>query len=226
MPESRKSDKMADVHASNGHHAEATLDPEALRVKGDDAAPWAGDETIDYTKLRAPSFIQSPTKKPANPNKVVNRNLHTQEFVRRYECPESTVPFQVIQDKNNRGVTYIVPESLQDLLAKHIVYANFELIMNHEGDLIFVTAQFSDRHGNTNDYWTSKRDILAESTHRWLKLIPDVKAGRYEPDEPVIPIEEPEWPPIDWGALFSVAFKGRVLSTDHRAMRGLVGGKR
>ncbi len=213
-------------HESNGYQPNAALNPEELRAPIQETAPWAGDETIDYTQLKAPSFIQTPAKKPANPTKIVNRNLHTQEFVRRYECDESSIPFPIILDKNNRGVTYIVPPNLVELLAKHITYANFELVMNHEGDLILVTVPFADYHGNSNDYWTSKRDILAEATDRWVKLIPNLKIGKYEPDYPHIALEEPEWPEIQWGHLFSEAFKGRVLSMEHRAMRGLIGGTR
>jgi hypothetical protein len=217
--------KTNSVH-SNGHHESPPVEAESLKAQGVVTPPWAGDEQIDFQSLRAPGFIVSPTKKPANPNKAVSRKLHKQDFIRRYECQESTIPYCVVLDENNRGVTYIIPPDLQDLLSKHTTYANIELVINQDGDLIFVTVPFADRFGNTNDYWTSKRDILAESTTRWVKLLANQSLRQYEPDYPQLPLEDPEWPEIHWGGLFSVAFQGRILHQGHRAMRGLVGGQR
>jgi hypothetical protein len=224
MPANRKvaQAQPADVPVNGDGQIEAT----SLKAQAVVTPPWAGDENIDFQNLRAPDFIVSPTKKPANPNKAVSRNLHSQEFVRRYECPESTIPYCVVLDKNNRGTTYIIPPDLQELLVKHTTYANLELVINHDGDLIFVTVPFADRFGNSNDYWSTKRDILAESTERWVKLLANQSLRKYEVDYPPFPLEEPEWPEIFWGGLFATAFQGRILHHGHRAMRGLVGGQR
>jgi hypothetical protein len=212
----------AGTRNGNGH-----LDPEAMKAAVSVPPVWAGDEEVDFQKLRAPSFVLSPVKKPVTKGKAVSRNLHSQEFVRRFECQESAIPYAVVLEKMNRGSTLIIPEALQALLAPHTTYANFELVINHDNELVFVTVPFSDRFGNTNDYWTTKREILAESTGRWVKLIADQSARKYVPDYPHVPLDDPEWPEgMDWGALFSVAFQGHILHHGHRAMRGLIGGTR
>jgi hypothetical protein len=210
----------------NGHYETPVIDIETMRAKEVESAPWAGDETLDYTKLKAPDFLKTPTQKTPTRTKVTCRNLHNQEFVRRYECEQAAIPFRVIRDRNNRGTYYIVPDELSDLLAKFWVYANIELVITQDGDLIFVVAPFSDSRGNANDYWITLREILAEATHRWVKVLANTHANKYEPDYPVIELADPDWPEIDWGKLFGEAFKGKVLSHQHPAMRGLVGGKR
>jgi hypothetical protein len=222
-----KSTKVQAQPAAGTCNGDGHLDPEAMKVDVSVPPVWAGDEEVDYQKLRAPAFVLSPVKKPVTKGKAVSWNLHTQEFVRRYECPESAIPYAVVLEKMNRGSTLIIPETPQEVLAPHTTYANFELVINHDNELIFVTVPFSDRFGNTNEYWTSKREILAESTTRWVKLLADQSARKYVPDYPRVPLDDPEWPEeINWGALFSVAFQGHILHHGHRAMRGLIGGTR
>jgi hypothetical protein len=221
-----KSAKMQAQPAQVSPNGDGHLDPEALQADVRVPPVWAGDEEIDFASLRAPSFVVSPAKKPASKQKAVSRNVHSHEFIRRYECQESTIPYAVILDKNNRGVTLIIPPTLQELLAAHATYANIELVINQDGELIFITVPFADRFGNTNEYWTSRRDIIAESTARWVKLIANPTTRKYDPDYPIIPIEDPEWPGIDWKILFAGAFQGRILHEGHRSMRGLIGGTR
>jgi hypothetical protein len=228
MPSKSKPVQSISAHEavnSNGHQETPVINIETMRVKEAASAPWAGDETLDYTKLKAPDFLKVPSQKPTSKIKVTSRNLHNQEFVRRYECEQAAIPFRVIRDRNNRSY-YIVPDELADVLAKFWVYANIELVITQDGDLIFVVAPFSDSRGNTNDYWVSLREILAESNHCWVKVLANTLANKYEPDYPQIELEEPDWPEIDWGKLFSEAFKGKVLSRQHPIMRGLIGGKR
>jgi hypothetical protein len=212
-------------HDSNGHSSREAINPDDFRAPLPETAPWAGDETIDYTQLQAPSFLLKPQAPKVNFKKVAARHVHNQEFVRRYECQESQIPYGVIRDKTNREVTYIVPQSLYEPLSDFIVYAHIELLINNEGDLFFMTVPFSTYQGHTFEYWVSMQEAMVEATTAWVKVLSNRNANRYYTRPPEVPIPDPEWPEIKWGELFSAAYKGRVLHPGHPFMRRLVGGK-
>jgi hypothetical protein len=117
---------------SNGHNSHTEIDHDSLRAPAESIAPWAGDEDIDFTQLKAPSFLNKPQVKKTDLTKVAARKVHVQEFVRRHACEESQITYGIIRDANNRDVVYIVPPSLYDQLADFMVYAHIELLINSE----------------------------------------------------------------------------------------------
>jgi hypothetical protein len=208
-----------------GHPPGAAVNPQDLRAEPQETPPWARDEDADYRALMASGFT-AVQQKPPDVLKVISRRLHNQEYVRRIECPESAAPFWVIVDKNNKDISYIVPPDLLEILAPFAVKATLELVLTSDDALVMVTCPFSDRHGNTNEWWTSLKEIIADSTSRWLKAVANMPMRKYDAVPPLIDIPDPIWPVIEWPMAFNTAFRGRILHWGHRAMKGLVGGQR
>jgi hypothetical protein len=210
---------------SNRHNPHTDIDHDSLRAPAESIAPWAGDEDIDFTQLKAPFFLNKPQVKKTDLTKVAARKVHVQEFVRRYECEESQITYGIIRDANNRDVVYIVPPSLYDQLADFMVYAHIELLINSEGDLFFMAVPYATYQGETYEYWTSMQEAMVDATEGWVKILPNRNANRYRTRPPEVPLEDPTWPEIKWGELFAIAYKGKVLHSGHPFMRRLVGGK-
>jgi hypothetical protein len=76
-----------------------------------------------------------------------------------------------------------------------------------------------------NDAWASSAMTAAEEAETsWIKMAANMGEGRYDTFKAMVPLDEPEWPDMTLEEIFSVAFKGRVItSLDHIVLRELRG---
>jgi hypothetical protein len=223
----QKQEITSEEESNNGHHPDNVVDftAHAISASSEDA-PWAGDETVDFRQMIAKSAVGAEVpKQKSDVKKVAARNPHNQEWIRRYECEEAQLPFWVIRDKNDRSVSYILPPEKVDMLAKYAVKAHIELLINQDGELFFCVVPFVDFYGNTYDYWETMQEVLQVATTECVKPLANRNGNRYEIERPPIAIPEPSWPEIDWGVLYGIAFRRRILRDGHPALKKFIGGQ-
>ena len=75
------------------------------------------------------------------------------------------------------------------------------------------------------DAWRqSALDAAALAERKWIRIVPDMNLGAYQPFEAVAELGEPKWPVEPWSAVVKVALRDRVIdSEEHAVVRDLLG---
>jgi hypothetical protein len=186
------------------------------RLKGDSGGNGSGadnleDDLFDMEKLRlSQDFGETLGVKKAIITVPV-RKPNKQEFVRVRPGEDWRLETCVLTLKEDRE-TYLVGRGLWDDLSAEIVPTMLFTTINRQGVLTLWPVRIPSSDGR-RDHWSGSALEAAEMAQlRWIRLVPNMSLGAYEPYEARADLPEPVWPEISFQDILRIAFKDAFIT--------------
>jgi hypothetical protein len=179
---------------------EDPFDPARLRITVDPASAVA-TRTVTFTV---------PVRSRPDP--------HT--FFRVH--PEWNLDAFLLELKEQREVYLISPELAPELEGELKAVTIYIAIYRGGSPFLWYVA-LPGPEGRTNGWTASAREIAQLAMTEWVRMVSDMSAGAYIAIAPVGPMPEPKWPDTTFSTLLRKAFKEKIASLDHPALRELRG---
>ena len=150
------------------------------------------------------------------------RRPSQQDFVRVH--PVHRENFPIIQLKDDRDESYIVPNQLVHELVDEIHNTTLYLAVNRQGTVFLWPVRLPMPDGKDLDWWRSAREAAERAVESWVRVKANKNLGAYDAFEAAGSLGEPQWPELDFWGLIKVAFKERLIdSMDHPVVQRLRG---
>jgi hypothetical protein len=121
--------------------------------------------------------------------------------------------------------TYIVTRKVVAYVSQVAVLKVIYAGITRSGDLFLCPVGLPDANGKWNSWTKSLRAAMEIAKHKWVKIVSNRGAGKYETFEAEGDIPEPEWPDdVTFEDLIDIAFEDRIIDTpDHPVLLKLRG---
>lgn len=178
------------------------FNPENLRVSQDFA------DTVGVKKVLTTVPVCRPNK---------------QSFFRVNSDPNYRIEVAALELKEDHE-TYLVAPSLVAELSAEIRRVVLFTTIDRQGTLRLWPVALPGIDGRTNPWHQSALAAAELAMDSWIRLMPDLGLGAYQPYEAPVGLPEPEWPHYSFGELLKIAFKDKFInSLDHPVIKKLKG---
>jgi hypothetical protein len=180
------------------------FDPAALRISQTFGAGLGVKKTL----------LSVPVRKPAK-----------DWWVRAHPSEHYRLPTYVIELKEDHE-TYLVASALWPELATEATLRPKLLAtaISRQGVLFLWPLNLPREDGRADEWTKTALEALDLATKGWVRVVPNMLLGAYDVLTTSASLPEPEWPPLPFGELLHVAFRGREIETaEHPVLRRLRG---
>jgi hypothetical protein len=209
--------QIADEPLDEGHDQPTTSEREI--EKKPTAKPAGVDVDLSRLRLSQNFATTAGTKKLIVAVKIRRPNKH--DFIR--VRPGNEWQFSSALLEHDRE-TYIVHDSLWDLLQTEISPAVLKLAITRQGDVFLWPLKLPGPDGR-DDHWSMSRRAAAEHAEKqWVRVVANMDAGMYDVHAAVSELDGPVWPDEGLATILRLAFKNHVIdSADHPVIKKLRG---
>jgi len=146
-----------------------------------------------------------------------------QEFIRVNPDVAMRLTSAVLEVKEDGELYLVSPEAYVDL-AEEVKIVTLFVYMNRSGVLKIMPVTMPGPDGKTNPWHESLMEAALIGTDRWVRIQANMQLGAYECSVATAPLDEPEWPDLEFKDILRIAFKDRRIdSSDHEVVRRLRG---
>lgn len=137
--------------------------------------------------------------------------------------PEHSLDCFVVELKAEREHYFVFP-AIAPIISEFIEPVRLRYCVTRQG-VAFLWPVKLPKDDRRADAWRkSALDAAALAEKRWVRVVPDMNLGAYQPFEAVADLGDPRWPVESWTAVVKVALRDRVIDTeDHAVIRDLLG---
>jgi hypothetical protein len=119
---------------------------------------------------------------------------------------------------------YVVKPDLLSEVADCIIPVVLFTTINTSESMTLWPVKLPGSDGKMNSWNQSAVEIAAIAKEKWVRLTSNRSIGAYEPLFPVDPLEDPEWPDMNFQEIFRIAFKNHYIdSPEHPVLKNLKG---
>ena len=158
------------------------------------------------------AIISVPVRKPGK-----------QDFIRVH--PDKNMSFETCAlkvDEDNEF--YVLNPALLGEITDHVFPVALFTTINRSGDLTLWPIRLPGADGKTNPWSQSALEAAEMAKTEWIRLSSNRSLGAYEPYVASSDIPDPEWPDMDFQAIFRIAFKNHYIDDrDHPVLKRLRG---
>lgn len=196
--------------------AQAIETPEqAQAVKVDDGLNLENHRlSQDFEQLAGvkKAIITVPVRKPGK-----------QEFIRVH--PDEKMSFQTYALKTDEdNEFYVLKPDLLSGVVEHVFPIALFTTINRSGDITLWPIKLPGPDGKINSWSQSALEATEIAKKEWIRLHSNRSLGAYEPYVAVSSLPDPEWPDMDFQALFKIAFKNHLIGDqEHPVLKSLRG---
>lgn len=185
------------------------------------ATPPDDDEAL-FAKLRIDQSYTDPTfgvRKPLTTVPV--RRPPKTEWFRVHPTNMIDVPFLELKDK---GESYFCTNEIAAIVGDVAVPVRLRQCVTRQGTTFLWPIKLPRGNKRADAWHTSAAEAAALGVKRWIRLVPDMELGAYQPLEALGINDEPKWPAESWAHIFRVATRDLVIDTDdHVVVREILG---
>ena len=151
-----------------------------------------------------------PVKKPAK-----------SDFFRVH--PEHHLDCYVVELKAERE-HYFVRPSVAPVVSEFVEAVRLRYCVTRQGTAFLWPVKLPKDDRRADAWRQSALDAAALAEKKWIRIVPDMNLGAYQPFEAVAELGDPKWPAEAWAAVVKVALRDRVIdSEEHAVVRDLLG---
>lgn len=148
----------------------------------------------------------------------------SQNFVRVRPGDDWAMKAGVFEDKTERGGFYLVKPEVYWALGNELRPVYLFTAINRQGEVFLWPCKLPGPDGRSNDWYDTALVAAGRAQERWIRVPPNMSAGRYDIFEAQDELSEPEWPDISFRELLELCFKDRLVdSHDHSIVKRLRG---
>lgn len=151
------------------------------------------------------------------------RKPNRQSFIRIHPDQSWRLETAVLELKDERETYLVAPEIRQELAGEIIPKVLFTAV-TRQGVVFLWPVRLPGLDSRLDEWNHSALEIAQVAMKRWVRVVPNMGLGGYEPYMATADLPEPDWPDIGFEGLIRVAFKDRYIETpDHLVIRKLRG---
>ena len=157
-------------------------------------------------------IVSMPVRKPGR-----------QEFVRTQPDLDMWLETSVLEFKEDRVTFLVDPELAPHLPGEAVAKLLVPAITSH-GLLFIWPIRLEDERGRLDDWNTVALEAAEQARTKWVRLMANMGAGRYDVLIAAGTFADPVWPTLSLQRMLSLAFKDRFIdSLDHPVLKRLRG---
>lgn len=173
----------------------------------------SGDSNNDMFNLEnlriSQDFIEQANVETIH-STITVRKPNKHEFFRVRSGKEWQILVAAIEDSNDREL-WAVERKLAETIREEVSFVLLRLAVNRNG-VPFLWPLKISRNGKSNP-WNMSAMVAAERAEtKWVRMVSDLSAGRYEIKASKNDHGEPEWPDLPFQKIIELAFKDRTIT--------------
>jgi len=146
-----------------------------------------------------------------------------EEFFRTNPRPDMSLVAYVYEDKTERKQYFVAP-NMRDTMGLYARQVLISVLFTWPSRVTRIYPVPLALDGRSNPWLETARDAVEKAKKKWVKMVPDQRAGFYRIFMPSGDLPEPEWSDKTFSELLETAFRGLVItSDDHPVVRQLQG---
>jgi hypothetical protein len=204
----------------------ARMKPEGgmqMNIPKENPQPESTDPFADLSKLRlSQAFTESVGSKKLLTTVPV-RKPRKQEFIRVRPEPEYRGVYAILELKEDNEYYLLMPDIAADMPAEFRAMMLYTTI-NRQRTVTLWPVRLPNSDGRRDEWQRTAQDCAERAMTAWIRIVPNLNLGAYEPYEATGKIPEPEWSEHTFQDLLRIAFRERIIdSVDHPVLKRLRG---
>jgi hypothetical protein len=229
-PVAHRADGPAPAEADGQPASDATLDGRMggpVMPAADSSGPTADPFGLDRLRL-SQDFASAVRVKPLVVTVPVRKPTTKGAFIRSHPEPGFRFETKLLEmDDGADRDSYLVDPGLWQALDGEKLFASFLLVtcMSRPGNVLYLMKiRLPGRDGRMSEWTRSALQSVEIAKTRWVRIVPRMELGGYQPDPAVSNFPDPAWPDLTFQEIIKIAFRDKIITDwDHPVLRQLRG---